>query len=118
MKVRNFILVLAVCFFSSACSDWIYRIDVPQGNYLEQKDVDKLRVQMTKEQVRFVLGNPVVADSFNNEKWYYIYDMKRGMSKYGEDVRRELIIHFKDGKVTRISGTFDQPEDFNTPLDS
>lgn len=109
---------MITCLLSAGCADWIYRIDIPQGNFLDQKDVNKLRVQMSKEQVRFVLGNPVVSDSFNNDTWYYIYDMKRGMSKRGSDIRRELKVHFEDGRVKSISGTFDEPEDFNTPLDS
>lgn len=101
-----------------ACTDWIYRIDVPQGNYLDQKDVDKLRVEMTKEQVRFVLGNPVVEDSFDLNTWYYVYDMKRGMSKRGEDIRLELVLQFKDGKLLDLSGDFNRPENFDEPLES
>lgn len=111
-------IILTACLVMGGCSDWIYRIDIPQGNFLDQKDVDKLRVEMSKEQVKFVLGNPVVADSFDNNTWYYIYDMKRGMSKRGEDIRRELVIHFENGQLKSISGTFEEPEEFNTPLDS
>ena len=111
-------VVVTCCLLMSGCTDWIFRIDVPQGNFLDQKDVDKLRVEMSKEQVRFVLGNPVVNDSFDNNTWYYIYDMKRGMSKRGEDIRRELIIHFENDRVKSISGSFEEPEDFNTPLDA
>lgn len=118
MKLAQIVVVTLACVFISACSDWIYRIDVPQGNFLEQKDVDKLRIEMTKEQVQFVLGNPVVQDSFNSETWYYVYDMKRGMSKRGKDVRKELIIHFESGKVKSISGDFNEPENFNIPLDA
>ncbi len=111
-------ILMIACLLSAGCTDWIYRIDIPQGNFLDQKDVNKLRVKMSKEQVRFVLGNPVVTDSFDNDTWYYIYDMKRGMSKRGDDIRRELKVHFESGRVKSISGTFDEPEEFNTPLDS
>lgn len=118
MKKIKAILIISSIFLASACTDWIYRIDVPQGNFLDQKDVNKLRVDMTKEQVRYVLGNPVVEDSFSGSTWYYIYDMKRGMSKRGDDVRRELMIKFVDGRVMSISGTFEQPEEFHIPLDA
>lgn len=101
----------------SACSNWIYRIDIPQGNFLDQKDVDKLRIAMTKAQVEFVLGQPVVADSFDSDTWYYVYDMKRGMTKRGEDIRSELILQFEAGKLVSMSGDFTQPDDFDTPLD-
>lgn len=118
MKSTHLIIILLVGLFTTACSDWIYRIDVPQGNYLDQKDVDKLRVEMTKEQVRFVLGNPVVQDSFNSNTWYYVYDMKRGMRKRGEDIRRELIIRFEGDKVVDIEGDFEKPAEFDIPLDA
>jgi outer membrane protein assembly factor BamE len=118
MKSAHIIIILVVTLFTTACSDWIYRIDVPQGNFLDQKDVNKLRIEMSKEQVQFVLGNPVVADSFNSNTWYYVYDMKRGMSKRGADVRRELILVFDAGKLTSMSGDFEEPEEFSIPLDA
>ncbi|MFW8590077.1 outer membrane protein assembly factor BamE [Glaciecola sp. 2405UD65-10] len=118
MKSIHLAVIFSVCIFTTACSDWIYRIDVPQGNFLEQKDVDKLRVQMSKEQVRFVLGNAVVEDSFDTNTWYYVYDMKRGMKKRGEDVRKELVLRFKDDKLSALEGDFERPEEFDTPLDS
>ena len=117
MKYKNLILIAVTSLFLSACADWIYRIDVPQGNYLEQKDVDKLRIAMTKEQVIFVLGRPVVKDAFNTDTWYYVYEMKRGMAKRGEDFKKGLIIHFTDGKVSKVEGDFEMSEDFETPLD-
>ena len=59
------VLAIVIALSVSACSSWVYRIDIPQGNYLEQKDIDKLQMGMTKEQVKFVLGSPVVEDAFN-----------------------------------------------------
>lgn len=73
---------------------------------------------MTKEQVIYVLGHPVVEDSFDKNTWYYVYEMKRGMTKRGEDFAKELIINFKDGKLTKVVGDFDLSEDFNIPLDA
>lgn len=117
MKYKQFLVIAFTSLFLTACADWIYRIDVPQGNFLEQKDVDKLRINMTKEQVIFVLGRPVVQDAFDKETWYYVYEMKRGMRKRGEDFRKELIIHFKDDRVASVEGDFKLSEDFNVPLD-
>lgn len=118
MKSAYIVIILVATLFTTACSDWIFRIDVPQGNFLDQKDVDKLRVEMTKEQVQFVLGNPVVEDSFSTNTWYYVYDMKRGMSKRGEDIRKELILTFENGKLMHMKGDFEQPEEFLVPLDA
>lgn len=116
MKKYKNLLIVALCSLGlQACSGFIYRIDIPQGNYLEQKDVDKLRVDMTKEQVIYVLGRPVVQDTFDRDTWYYVYDMKRGME--GEDFRKDLVLEFAEGKLTAIKGDFDTPADFNTALD-
>ena len=68
MKFRNILVVIAASLMLSACADWIYRIDVPQGNFLDERDVSKLRINMTKEQVVYVLGKPVVEDSFDHDK--------------------------------------------------
>lgn len=100
----------------TACSSWVFRIDIPQGNFLDEQDVEKLRIGMTKEQVIFVLGNPVLRDSFNQDTFYYVYEMKRGMKSRGEDFRKDLIISFAEGKVTDVTGDFELSEDFQTPL--
>lgn len=117
MKLKNLFYLIILSLSLSACTNWIYRIDVPQGNYLAQKDVEKLRIGMSKEQVIFVLGHPVVQDSFDHSTWYYVYEMKRGMRKRGEDFRKEMIIEFVDDKVASVVGDFELSEDFNTPLD-
>ena len=117
MKFKNILVMLCATLMLSACADWIFRIDVPQGNFLDEKDVKKLRINMTKEQVAYVLGKPVVQDSFDHDTWYYLYQMKRGMKKRGDDFRKELKILFVDDKVTEVIGDFELAEDFNTPLD-
>ncbi|MDF2178104.1 outer membrane protein assembly factor BamE [Aliiglaciecola sp. CAU 1673] len=115
MKYKKFAIALAALASLQACSSWIYRIDVPQGNYLEQKDVDKLRIAMTKEQVVYVLGQPVVNDAFSHDRWYYIYSLKKGLD--GEKIRKELIIDFQDDRISQVTGDFELPENFHTPLD-
>ncbi|GLR70600.1 outer membrane protein assembly factor BamE [Agaribacter marinus] len=109
--------VLFAIILMTGCSNWIYRIDIPQGNFLDQKDVNQLRIAMTQEQVRFVLGNPVVEDSFDNNTWYYVYDMKRGMRKRGKDFRKELVLKFDSGRLSSMTGDFEKPEEFDTPLE-
>lgn len=108
------LFLIAALSSLSACSSWIYRIDIPQGNFLEQKDVNKLRIAMTKEQVLFVLGSPVAANPFDSETWHYFYSLKRGT---GEHFEKTLIVEFKDNKLQDIKGDFEKSADFNTPLD-
>ncbi len=109
------VLVLALALMTGACSSWVYRIDIPQGNYLDQKDVDKLRIQMTKEQVAYVLGNPVARNAFDDDKWHYVYRLARGN---GSIYRKQLVIQFDENdKLTTIEGDFEPSEMFSTPLD-
>ncbi|MDC8831728.1 outer membrane protein assembly factor BamE [Alteromonas gilva] len=117
MKLSHLIVVLTLTLFSSACSNWIYRIDIPQGNFLDEQDVEKLRIGMTKEQVEFVLGRPILKDAFDHDTWYYYYEMKRGMSKRGEDFEKSLTVYFVNDKVDNVETDFELSEDFNTPLE-
>lgn len=118
MKLYQSAILLIAVLFSTACSNWIYRIDVPQGNFLDERDVKKLRVGMTKEQVIYVLGHPMVQDSFDKDTWYYVYDMKRGMEKRGKDFQKQLVMTFdSENKLSAVTGDFELSEDFNTPLD-
>lgn len=97
------------------CSSWVYRIDIPQGNFLEQKMVNKLRVGMSKEQVLFILGSPVARNAFADNKWNYLYTLDKNKS---DNNRWELVIHYDDNdKVADVSGDFKRPEDFDTPLE-
>ncbi|PIV71723.1 MAG: outer membrane protein assembly factor BamE, partial [Rhodocyclales bacterium CG17_big_fil_post_rev_8_21_14_2_50_68_7] len=55
-----------------------YRIDVRQGNYITQEMVARLKPGMTRDQVRFVLGTPLVVDLFHAERWDYFYRFQPG----------------------------------------
>jgi outer membrane protein assembly factor BamE len=118
MKFTQLLIIIAMILTTSACKNWIYRIDIPQGNYLDDRDVKKLRISMTKEQVIYVLGRPVVEDSFDQNTWYYVYEMKRGMSVRGEDFKKDLIIDFIDGKLVKVESDFELSEEFDIPLDA
>ena len=113
MLFRVFVVTAALLL--SACSSWVYRIDIPQGNYLEQKDIDKLQIEMTKEQVKYVLGSPVVIDPFNDNIWHYIYKFKSGRSA-SLDASKKFIITFKENKLASAEGDFELPESFYTPM--
>ncbi|MBI3141147.1 MAG: outer membrane protein assembly factor BamE [Rhodocyclales bacterium] len=78
-----------------------YRIDVRQGNFVTQEMVAQLKPGMTRDQVRFILGTPLVADIFHAERWDYVYRFKPGR---GEVQQRRLTVFFEDGKLARVSG--------------
>ncbi|SDI97097.1 Beta-barrel assembly machine subunit BamE [Ferrimonas sediminum] len=118
MKQFKHLLLAAVAAVTlSGCSvfDWmVYKIDIPQGNFIEDNQVEKLRIEMTREQVEFILGRPVLRDSFADDTWYYVYQYKNGRTN--ELTRKELVVRFHDDKVTQITGDYTLSEQFNTPL--
>ena len=99
--------VLVLCVIS-ACSEvphiiTQYRIDVQQGNVLTQDMVSQLRPGLTKDQVRFILGTPVLMDMFHANRWDYFYWLKKGNS--GEvDTRRFAVYFDADGKLISVAG--------------
>ncbi len=84
----------------AACS--IYRVDVQQGNVVTQKDLNQIHKGMNKEQVRAILGSPLLEDPWHPDQWIYSYSNKPA---YGTTTVRNLILHFgKDGELESISG--------------
>ncbi len=79
-----------------------YRIDIQQGNFVSEEMVSQLKVGMTQEQVRFVLGTPLLNDMFHANRWDYAFDLKRGSS--GETTRGRLTVFFKDKRLDHWEG--------------
>jgi outer membrane protein assembly factor BamE len=90
---------LALCLLaaSSAC---VYRINIQQGNFLDQAAVEQVKVGMTRSQVHYLLGTPMVADSFNKERWDYIYYLKKGRTRHVDS--RRVTIYFEGEKVAKL----------------
>ncbi len=77
----------------------LYRIDIQQGNVITQEMVDKLKPDMTKAQVRFVLGTPLIVDTFRDNRWDYFY-MLHEKGKLID--KQKLTIFFEDDRLTYI----------------
>ena len=115
LKTFSLWFIVALTLSATAgCSSWVYRINIPQGNFLEQSDVDKLRVSMTREQVLYVLGKPVAEDAFDKNTWHYLYSFNLGRDN---EQRKSLTINFENEKLVSLSGDYEQPAEFNTPLE-
>jgi outer membrane protein assembly factor BamE len=83
----------------SAASGCVYKVNIQQGNYLEKRNTDQLATGMTKVQVRYLLGTPMVPSIFDNDRWDYLYYLKLGRAK---PIQRQLTVFFKDDKVEKI----------------
>lgn len=78
-----------------------YRIDVQQGNYITQDMLAKLKPGMTRSQVRFALGTPLIVDPFRNDRWDYFYMLHKA-GTLAE--RRVVTMVFKGDELLRIEG--------------
>ena len=78
-----------------------YRIEIPQGNYIDQTMFNQLKPGMTREQVRFAMGTPLVADPFRNDRWEYVFHFKHPNGTI--DRRRASVKFTADGKVESLS---------------
>jgi outer membrane protein assembly factor BamE len=90
----------ALALLASALSGCVYRMNIQQGNYLEGKTVDQLQVGMTRSQVRYLLGTPLVPAVFDKDRWDYVYYFKHGRLRRPEE--RHLIVFFAQDKVSRF----------------
>src|SRR5437868_13969486 len=93
-------LVAGLLLLAPLFAGCVYRMNIQPGNYLEGRTVDQLQVGMTRSQVRFLLGTPMVPDAFNKERWDYLYYFKKGRLKRPEE--RHVIVWFKEEKVDKF----------------
>jgi outer membrane protein assembly factor BamE len=91
------LLSFGLVFAASGC---VYRINIQQGNFLDQAAVEQVKAGMTRSQVRYLLGTPMVADSFNKERWDYIYYLKKGRTRRIDS--RRVTVYFDGEKVARL----------------
>ncbi len=107
--MRARILTLAVLLLLAGCSSvpsLLYKIEIQQGNVITQEMVDKLKPGMTRSQVRFALGSPMINDAFHENRWDYLYRFEQ-RGKLIE--QRKLTVFFEDDKLMRIDGSFSTP---------
>ena len=98
MKIFHRLLLASVLsLLGSAC---VYRINIQQGNFLDQAAVEQVKPGMTRSQVRYLLGTPMVADSFNKERWDYIYYLRKGRTRHVDS--RRVTVYFDGEKVAKL----------------
>jgi len=108
MRRSRLLLVAASSALIAACSykpGFLneYKIDIQQGNVLSQEMVAQLKPGQTRDQVRFLLGTPMVADVFHQQRWDYVYRYKNGQT--GDVNSRKLTVFFDaEGKLQRVDG--------------
>lgn len=107
MGLRAIFLIASAALLSACSSSSVvrvlkpYRIDVRQGNYVSQEMLAQLTPGMTKDQVKFIMGSPLLVDVFHADRWDYYYRYSVGYKKPQE---RRVTLFFKDDKLVRLAG--------------
>lgn len=91
------VLLIAALAASGGC---VYQANLSQGNLLKQEDLDQVEVGMTRSQVRFLLGTPMIDDPFHSDRWDYVYFIRIGRKP--ATFKRWVSIHFSGDVVDKI----------------
>lgn len=90
----------------AGCSSWgfpgVYRINVEQGNIVTMEMLDQLKPGMTRRQVRYVLGTPLIEDPFHTDRWEYMYMIRNGQNTLAE---RRLTVFFEGDKLIHFTSS-------------
>ena len=111
MRTLNSLLAVACLLLLSACNNigsmdfpGVYKISIPQGNIITQEMVDQLRPGMTKRQVIFVMGTPLIRDPYHQDRWDYVYNFQPGGGERGQE---RLSVPFENDQLVSLSGDFE-----------
>jgi outer membrane protein assembly factor BamE len=96
--IQTQLILICTCLFLTACSGFqfpgVYKIDIPQGNIIDKKDLAQVELGMTQEQIKYLLGTPLITDTFHPERWDYAYSYRIGAT--GKRTEKHLTLTFND----------------------
>ena len=99
-QTRNALFASLLALTLSACA--VYSPEIRQGNFIEDAKLAQVKAGMTREQVRFLLGPPMIADAFHAAQWDYFFQLENEYLLKGGSVRRHYAVHFDGDYVTEI----------------
>ncbi|MEJ2604195.1 MAG: outer membrane protein assembly factor BamE [Gammaproteobacteria bacterium] len=94
------VVITALAALAVGAGGCVYRINIQQGNLLDEAQIEQLEIGMTRKQVRFLLGTPMVDDPFHQERWDYLYYLRIGRK---DPLKSHMLtVHFDGDVVSRI----------------
>ena len=100
MANRKSIVLILLCITLATASGCVYRANIAQGNLIKQEDLDQAEVGMTRNQIRFLLGTPMIDDPFHQDRWDYVYYLTIGRKDAVN--KRWVSIFFVEDRVSEI----------------
>ena len=99
--MRHMLFAAILALLLSGCLT-VYKTEIQQGNVVTQEMIDKLKPGMTRSQVRFVMGTPLIVDPFHQDRWDYYYYLRRANETTGETQRVTVV--FKNDLLIAVQG--------------
>ena len=105
MNIKNKLSILIISLLLSNCSiPRIFQVVISQGNLVDQEMLDKLEIGMTESQVKFVMGTPLISDTFYPDRWDYFTSVTQGDDTY---TNQKITLYFEDNKLVSWEGKID-----------
>ena len=101
VTIKQFLFLLVSIVITSCSLPKTYEVVISQGHLVDQKMIDKLEVGMTESQVKFVMGTPLISDTFYPNRWDYFTSVTQGSKTYTE---QKITLYFEDNKLARWDG--------------
>ena len=102
MKLKNGLNILVLSLLAGCSMPELFQVVINQGNLVEEEMLEKLEVGLTESQVKYILGTPLISDTFNPNRWDYYPSVSKGDVVYTE---RKISLYFEDGKLVRWEGS-------------
>ena len=106
INLKVITLLLSILLLSSCSIPRIFQVVISQGNLVDQEMLDKLEIGMTESQVKFVMGTPLISDTFYPNRWDYFTSVTQGENSY---TNQKITLYFKDNKLVSWEGELDTP---------
>ena len=105
MYIKNKLSILIISLLLSNCSiPRIFQVVISQGNLVDQEMLSKLEIGMTESQVKFVMGTPLISDTFYPDRWDYFTSVTQGDNTY---TNQKITLYFEDNKLVSWEGKID-----------
>jgi outer membrane protein assembly factor BamE len=102
LPARRAIMIVCCILASSGCAEWLpeaHRLDLQQGNTIKLEQLESIQLGMTKDEVRKIMGSPMLSDPFHEQRWDYIY---RFIPNKGFERKSLLTLYFEDDRLIKI----------------
>ena len=101
---RSVVLIVAALTIVGCTGGLLHRVDQQQGNLVTERMIEQLKPGLNREQVVFIMGQPILKNSFDSDRWDYIYTFA---PRSQTPEKRYLTLYFEDGLLTKLVGNYE-----------